>query len=105
MKKKLGLLMLISLTGAFIIEYYGWIIIEKYTGESVFPGFQSPVVLKSAFINSLGSWLFGLIILAFMSLFPQFRNNIKNKIHIPLYAGVILFMIYMTVLIFIGLYT
>lgn len=103
MKKKMMLLVPVTLAGSLLIEYYGWKIIEKMNGEFIFPGFTSPDTIKSVLLNSLGAWLFGFIILLPMLFAPGFRRNIKNKLHIPLYTGVFLFFIYMSVLIYIGL--
>ncbi len=102
MEIRLLILLIISITGSILIEYFGWKMIGHIDGENSFPGFLSLSVIKSIFMNTLGSWIFGLILLAVTALFPAFRRNIRTSVHKPLFVGITLFYLYMAVLITIG---
>lgn len=76
-----------------LVEYLGWIIVEKYSEESAEHGFFSVQGLIGIFENCIGAFVFGLIFVGLAFIIPSFRNNWKHRYHQPAWVGVLFFCI------------
>jgi UPF0716 family protein affecting phage T7 exclusion len=101
----LALMLVTAVIGMLILEYFGWKIIEKMTDESHFPGFLSGEVLSSVLVNSFGALLIGILFTLIALVFPGFRRDWKNIVHIPLWAGISTFLIILAYQVITGLYS
>ncbi|QYH39549.1 MULTISPECIES: hypothetical protein [unclassified Algoriphagus] len=83
----------ITLLVMSLVEYLGWRIVRKYSGESAEHGFFSVQGLIGILENCIGAFVFGLIFVGLAFIIPSFRNNWKHRYHQPAWVGVLFFCI------------
>jgi hypothetical protein len=83
----------ITLLVMSLVEYLGWIIVEKYSEESAEHGFFSVQGLIGILENCIGAYVFGLIFVGLAFIIPSFRNNWEQRFHQPAWAGILFFCI------------
>jgi hypothetical protein len=93
----------VALVFGMLSEYFGWRIVEKMVGESLFPGFLSLETWESIATNAGGALLVGLLFCIFALPFRGFRAKWKHRLPLLLWAGLFLFYGYLAVLIWSGL--
>lgn len=96
------LLLIYSVMGWYLLEFWGWKIVEKIAGENIYPGFLSPETIGNFLKNLSLTWLSGLFFFLVALLIPPFRSNWKEKAHIPFFIGITFVMALMGVSVYIG---
>lgn len=86
-----------------VAELLGWKILAGIDSETVFPGFLSWEVASNILKNVLLAFLtgFSLALLAFV--FPAFRKHWRERIHKPIWIGVIFINLMLMFLVGVGL--
>jgi hypothetical protein len=98
------LILAFSLIAGYLLEYLGWMIAAKADPAYSFPGPASWSVWKGALLNTTGAISIGIVFSIFALLSRSFRQEWKNRIHKPLWAGALFFFIAVGLLALIGLY-
>jgi len=77
-------------------------IVDKMVGDSQFPGIAS-LEFWGGVIQLIALFLLIGILFSLVSLiFPSFRKNWKTRIHIPMWAGVLISGLFMIIVVLIG---
>ncbi|MCC5913890.1 MAG: hypothetical protein JJU46_05900 [Balneolaceae bacterium] len=101
--RQLPLMVAVAIIGMLIVEYCGWLIIEKIEVEGHFPGLISWEFWNNVLVNIFGAMILVLLAICTATICPKFRKEPLRYIHIPIWFGIGLFITLMVTLAAIGL--
>jgi len=101
--KHFSILIVITLFAWIILTRLAWVIVGKISGQDLFPGFTSLDIWTNILVNCAATIGTGMFMILPAFLFPVFRKNPVELLHIPIAFGIALFLLIFSVQIYAGL--